>query len=384
MKPLLFICLLLTSLITLAQENPFSQATKLINEFRYERALDYLELCNEPSKEILFKKAFCNFKLGNYATAKGLFKEVLSQDSLHIETLANLGFLYMAENNYNASYKCFVSLSHYFPDNSFYHKQAAYSAYKNGDMKAALENYEITMVLNPKDLEAGSTLIDLLILFERNTEAEALTNSLLAIDAENVKILSKKAKMAYKAKDYLKNYETVKNLLLLGDTASFSIQMAGISCFHLKKYKESINYLTILLNRNEESEVVHYYLGLAYRESGFHNTALIHLNKATELAVSANISHYYTQLGVTYEEKKNFPQAIKSYQTAYQKSGDKVLLYHLARSYDLQYKDKKQAIKYYEKYLFENDTLNASYMEYSKYRVRDIKGALHFSGDTLN
>jgi tetratricopeptide (TPR) repeat protein len=372
------------SMYSSAQENPCADGQKLMNEYRFEKALQMLEICGDNSLENVHKKALCAFKLGRYNTARNLFNEVLKSDSIHVQSLLNLGMLNFADNQFDASLLYFSKLCELDPDNSYYLKQAGISAYRAGSISKAMDFYTSAISINPNDMEAGSNLIDIYLMLENFDQAKSLAEELLKSDPKNVKILNKKAKICYKEKDYVNALESVKAALNLGDTSSYSIQIAGISSFHLKKYKESVMLFNILISNNEESETINYYLGLAYRESGNLQLGIEHLNRAIEMGVSTNLSHYYTQLAVTFEEKKNYTQAIKYYQIAYQHSKEKILLYHLARNYDHQYKDKKQAIKYYEKYLAENDTVNASYMEYSKYRIRDIKGALHFSADTLN
>lgn len=79
-----------------------------------------------------------------------------------------------------------------------------------------------------------------------------------------------------------------------------------------------------------------------------------------------------------------YAEAIKAYQTAYKSSKENILLYHLARNYDLYYKDKKTAVEYYEKYLLTQDSDNVSFMNYSEHRISELKEYIHFDIDTLN
>ena len=83
------------------------------------------------------------------------------------------------------------------------------------------------------------------------------------------------------------------------------------------------------------------------------------------------------------EENENYKESIQAYQAAYRSSKNKILLYHLARNYEAYYSDKATALLYYEKYLAINDTNNIEFMEYSKYKISELKETIHFKLDTL-
>jgi tetratricopeptide (TPR) repeat protein len=379
----LFCCFALQLTAQESTNNECSRVAEYISLHRFEDALSILNQHCESNTENIFRKGFCYFKLGNYKQANSAFLQVLKQDSLHTPTLLHLGLLNYQDQKYKAALKYFEALIDIEKGSSWYYKQSAISAFKAGEISKSVEYYNHTLKLNPADFEAAGNLIELYILMDGffsdnlNT-AEEVANKMLKIDPENTLMLSKKAKVAYKAKNYKTVYSTVHDLMQLGDSSSATLKMLGISCHSLKKNKEAILYLEEILKRKEESDVIHYYLGLAWREEGNHKKSVEHLEKSILLSFGENLPHYYTQLAVTYEEKKEYAKALKYYQAAYQETKDNVLLFHLARNYDLHYKDKKKALQYYEKYLASNDTINQNYQEYSRFRVKDLKGAKHF------
>lgn len=79
----------------------------------------------------------------------------------------------------------------------------------------------------------------------------------------------------------------------------------------------------------------------------------------------------YTQLATSYESLKDFKSAIKYYKAAYESSKSDILLYHLARNYDVYYKDKSQAITYYKRYLSSDDTIRIA-REYTRLRLDEL------------
>jgi tetratricopeptide (TPR) repeat protein len=127
--------------------------------------------------------------------------------------------------------------------------------------------------------------------------------------------------------------------------------------------------MNFLVNHNYDSDWIYYYLGAASRELGDIPASIVYFGKAVEKSISENTGTYYSQLGRSYEEAKDYRNAIRAYRAAYNNSKEGILLYHLARSYDVYYKDKAQALAYYKKYLESDDTIRLA-KEYSRRRVQ--------------
>ena len=106
--------------------------------------------------------------------------------------------------------------------------------------------------------------------------------------------------------------------------------------------------------------------------------------KAISIGITDHIATYYSALATVLEENEDYKASIKAYQTAYNYSQSKVILFHLARNYDTYYADKQPALAYYEKYLSHNDTGNMELMYYSQYRASEIRELLHFDFDSQN
>lgn len=161
-------------------------------------------------------------------------------------------------------------------------------------------------------------------------------------------------------------------------------KIVGIAYFHQKEYDKTIHFLENVIEIEKESDILHYYLGLSYRETKQYERAQQALEKSIDYAISDNLENYYTQLAVSYEEAGNHLKAIHFYQAAYKSTRDRILLYHLARNYDIYYQDKRTALDYYERYLDTEDTANQLYQNYSKHRIEELKVSKHFDLDTVN
>ncbi|MBA3901298.1 MAG: tetratricopeptide repeat protein, partial [Bacteroidetes bacterium] len=223
LKKLLLIPLSFFIFTASSQEtNPCLEAGQLINNFQYEKALKVLnENCMDKSANTFFVKGICNFKLGRYNAAQENFDASLALDSNHLPALSNLGKLYQSTGKHASALMIFKKLIQIDSLNSYYYKQTAYSANRLGDFTNAIFYYQNSIALNPEDFEAAASLIDLYLIMEDFEEADILADKMLKLDLENISIIQKKAKTAYKLKDYKHTYKHVNALLSLGDSNSY-------------------------------------------------------------------------------------------------------------------------------------------------------------------
>ncbi len=361
---------------------------EFFNNYQFDRAVEMLSLCYQSDVkniDCLKKIAHCNYKLGRLKEAKSNYFKILEYDSANLTAINQLGVIYSKESLYNKSIEQYEILIAIDSTNSFYHKQIGILSLKLGNIKNSIQYFEKALNINPQDIMVIAELSSIYQKLNQYTKADSLIAKGLILDSTNVKLLLTQSKIAYKQK----KYETVINaisqiLKFQNDTSIYMMKLLGISHFHLNDYKNTIMLMEKVIKNKQGSEVIHYYLGLAYRANGDFEKSVYHFEQAIDKGITDNISSYYTNLAVTYEEMKNFKESIKAYQTAYKSSKNKILLYHLARNYDAYYKDKEIALRYYEKYVTMNDTDNIEFKDYSKHRISELKEIIHFELDTLN
>jgi tetratricopeptide (TPR) repeat protein len=170
---------------------------------------------------------------------------------------------------------------------------------------------------------------------------------------------------------YKQAIATIGKLIVKRDTLPTYARLLGISYFQLNEYKKVIQCMNYLLNADQKHDWIYYYLGVSYRELNDLPRSIEYMNKAIDEGITENIGAYYTQLARAYQDQKDFKNAIHYYHAAYEKSKSKILLYHLARSYDVYYKDKSTAIAYYRQYLASDDTIRIA-KEYSRHRINTL------------
>jgi tetratricopeptide (TPR) repeat protein len=358
-----------------------------LTNYQFEKAIESLTLCYRQDLqniEYLKKIALCYSNMGQLKDAKINYLEILKIDSNNILSLNQLGVSYLKESNYKQSLLQYIKLEKLDPLNSYYQKKIAKLSFKSGKIENSILHYKKAHKLNPKDIDVIIELSQIYQSLKLYSEADNLINKGRLIDSTNTKLILYQVKSAYKQKSYLSVILGINQILkTTKDSTSNLLRLFGVSSFHTGDYQNTITSLEKVIENKQESEIVYYYLGLAYRAIGNGDKSIYHFERAINESISDNISIYYTNLAVTYEEQGMYAESIKAYQTSYKSSKDKILLYHLARNYDMYYKNTKTAILYYERYLATNDSANIQFKDYSKYRVSELKTVMHFNIDTL-
>ncbi|MBI1770610.1 MAG: tetratricopeptide repeat protein [Bacteroidetes bacterium] len=367
MKPLLPFLFIAVSLSINAQG--LKEANELIENFQFEKALQVLVQLNDSTDiHIPLQSGYCYSRLGNYKSAIENYKQALQIDSLNRISLNQLGQIYSRTNQYALAEDCYKKLIYIDSLNSFYFKQyAALAASTNYDSLAAMLYFK-TLKLNPRDIESYSSLGNILLEGENYYQLDSLIGRALFVDSLQSSILLLKAKSELAQHKYKKVIVTVKKILEWNDTQPIHARLLGISYFQLNEYAKVVECMNYLLLSGVKSEWVYYYLGASYRELNDLPKSIDAMSKAIEGGISENIGVYYSQLAKAYEESKDYKNAIHYYQAAYEKSKTKILLYHLARNYDVYFKDKSSAIAYYKRYLASDDTIKLA-REYSRRRL---------------
>jgi len=285
--------------------------------------------------------------------------------------LIQLGQLYARNNQVDKAKTCFEKLIALDSTNSFYFKQYASFESSINDIGLAVKLYSKALVLNPSDFESYSSLGTMLLDLEAFQSLDGLLKKGLLLDSLQSSLLLLQAKSQMGQQQYREAVVTMGRLLAEHDTIPAYARLLGICYFQLSEYASVVKCMNFLLDSNLKSEWVYYYLGVSYRELHDLPRSVEYMDKAIEEGISDNIGTYYSQLARTFEEKKDYKNAIHYYKAAYEKSKSKILLYHLARNYDVYYKDKSTAIAYYRQYLSSDDTIKIA-KEYSRHRLNRL------------
>lgn len=347
------------------------QADSLMASYKFEKALQILATSDVEDLAILLRIGQCQYRLGASEAAIIPYERVLLLDSANSTALNQLGQLYARKGDYEKAMESYRVLVHQDAENSYYSKQVGLMASRAGDKMYGIKWLSKALVLNPSDTEASLALGTILLDFQNYVLVDSIVREALVLEPSFKPLLVLKAKSAFEQKKYSEVIPVVNDLVEQSDTTALYARLLGVSYFHLGEYRNVITYMTYLLGNNYDYDWIYYYMGIASRELGDHPVAIDWFKLAAQKSMSDNTRIYYSQLGQSYEDVGDYQRAIGAYRAAYNYSKEGILLYHLARNYDVYYKDKATALTYYQKYLESDDTTRLA-KEYAKKRVQDM------------
>lgn len=364
--------LLLMFLLNSAKAQNVKEAEDLMNSYQFEKALTVLKILDDTSDiHVPLQKGYCYFRLGSYRLSVEYYLKALQLDSLNRMALIQLGQLYSRNNDIDQAKRCYEKLIALDSNNNYYFKQYASFASATNDLGLAKNLYSKALAINPDDMESCASLGAILLEFEDFHSLDSLLNEALMRDGLQTSLWLLKAKSLMGQKLYRDALATMGKVLEKHDTIPTYARLLGICYFKIDEYEKVVRCMNFLLDSNLKSDWVYYYLGVSYRELGDLQKSIECLSQAIEEGESENIGSYYSQLARTFEENKDYKNAIHYYKAAYEKSKSKILLYQLARNYDIYYADKSTAITYYRLYFESDDTIKVA-KEFSNHRLNQL------------
>ncbi len=359
-------------------QQKYEQALEKINAYQFDKALELLSTCyiQDPQNiEYLARMAYCQFQLGRYPDAKLFYNQVLKQDSTHTQSISSLGSIFERENNYREALRYYIYWASIDSTNSYAFKRCGYSALRSGLGMEAILYFLQAHGLNPSDIEIIDQLSSLYLASEQLEYAEAILQKGLNIDPNNIRLLQNKSRIFNKRKDYPTVVSAIEKTMALGDTSEYYQMMIGVAYLHLDSLDKAIMNLAHIVQREEDTEHTHHYLGLAYHKKGDFAKSITHYEKAIAKGISPKIDTYYADLGAIAETQGDFRKAIAHYQKAFEYNPKNEYIFFIARNNDLAFKDKRMALRYYEQYM---TTKDEKFKEYAEQRIVQLKEIMHF------
>lgn len=387
MKKTLISGMLFITLCLRAQspESTVDKVKGLFSMYQYKQAIELLEnepyISKTPQLQELLAEAYQ--KSGQQSQALNLYQQLLKKDTTDVELLMRLGKLRAKTGNLKAAYSHFSELIRLQPENAYFHKLAGDIA-KRDHMKIglAVSHYQEARKINPSDEESAYDLASIYMELQQYVSARGITQSILEKDSSNTSILLLDCRLAYLQKHYPDVLRIGEYLLKNGDTITSNLRFYAIALYQVGRYDEAIDWLQAIASVTP-SEQIYFYLSMAHYRKEELEQAELYMDKAIQLTESPSLPQYYTQLGIIYEKRQEYPEAIKAYKEAYRLNNNTDLLYRLARVSDEYYQDDRMAESFYEDFLIQKDTIETPQSIYAEERLSEIKKVRFFKKDTI-
>ncbi|MET2985986.1 tetratricopeptide repeat protein [Aureibaculum conchae] len=369
-----------------AEENPTAEVLQKIADIyrktgNYANAIDYYnKVYNlKPSDKIKEQLGKCYQYTGNTVKAIKLQSEVLKANPDNLLLQYNLAKLYAANRKTAKAIDLLNGLVEKDSTNPNYHYELgeAYEKIKKDPTKSYLRAYKL-------DSAHVKSIYQLAKFFNKvkvRDSAGIFIDRGLAINADNLNFLQLKAQYEFLEKEYDSTLVYLKKLESQNFITPFVNKLFGLSYFKLEDYENALLYFNKVRKSDFRDANNLFNIGLVHAAMKEYKKAemTFHMSIAFQ---KPDVDKNYFELGKVQLEQKEVKKAIASFQKGFENnSRNYQLLFQIAMLSDDFYKDKKIALKHFEKYVEKFSTYDKKSTLYAKSRIKDIKKELFMKAE---
>ncbi len=294
------------------------------------------------------------FETGSYDKALPLIKNIYNSDSANYKNLIRYVDILTFKKDYPDAISLLNEQLKTDSLNFEINKRLANNYIKIDSLNKAISHYGLLFNIYPENQVVAYKLSVLYSNTKKYRESLNVCDTILKYSPGNKKFLTVKGTVYFKAKQYRNAIVVMKRLEKLGDNSFITQRILGISYYKKDDYIEAANYLKKAIEWNPIDPIVNYYLGASLAMLPVPEDGLPYLTEAIELLKPpANVMEkiHHSMAGIYYNTK-SYNLSIENYNKALKYNPKNVEYYlHIATIYDQGIKDKKAALKYYEKFI---------------------------------
>jgi tetratricopeptide (TPR) repeat protein len=317
---------------------------------RYAEAAQYLQsVYPEDTKDVkaLTQMAYCNMMSGKLPEAEKNYLKVNAVEPGSLPVLFSLASINSKRGN-AANAKAYLLKIIQLDSLNF-------SAYKQlagfGDTpESKLQYLKKANALNRTEPDIAYDLAVAYREIKQYQQAYDVLETAIGADKDNFMLQQAQLPIANLLGKYKEVVETGENLLKKNTDVNVINEM-GQAYFYLKDYQRCIALFKTLEDLGVQNEGTLYFMALSYRELKEYDQAAIYAEKTIDEGISDHTALYYTALGGIYESKNRFSDALEAYKRGLMFKNSNNIYYRLGLLYDLNLKQAKNAVTYYNLYL---------------------------------
>ncbi len=317
---------------------------------RYADAAKYLEnLYPQDTKDVkaLTQMAYCNMMAGKLPEAEKNYLKANTAEPNNLPVLFSLANISSRRGNAAKAKTYLTQIMQLDSLNFSACKQLAVYA---ETPEARLGYLKKANRLNKTDPDVA---YDLSMAYKQQRQfqpAYDVLKTAIEADPENFTLQQAQLPVANLLGKYQEVIDTGKKLTN-NNTDVNVINEMGQAYFYLKDYQMCATLFKTLEDLGVRNEGTLYFMALSYRELKNYDLATAYAQKTIEEGISKHTATYYTTLGGIYEAKNQFPEAVAAYKRGLTFDNSNMINYRLGLLYDLNMKQAKNALSYYNLYL---------------------------------
>jgi tetratricopeptide (TPR) repeat protein len=327
----------------------------------------------------IFTVAKSYINKGRPGQAKPLLLKLCAADSMNWPYAYYLTSIFMQEGNYDESIKIYYRFYKKDYNNYIFTDKIGFAWLKKGDTDKAVDMFNRSLELKPKDTNAMKNLAYLYAGTIGADTALKLLSKGIAIDSTDIDLYVRRAAINYTISDFKLALNDYRKILSSGDSSVLNLKRAGISFAKTNQPKPAVEYLLKAYAKDAADYEIMAVLAQNYallkdlKSSAFYYRNVIKI-----------LSPVGTQLGINYlllaevlKSDNQFADAINAYIKSQEFRSDNSVYMIIANLYDEKLNDTPKAIRYYELYLDKiknsRDKRDTEYTESITKRIESLK-----------
>lgn len=378
MRTWITLLMLLLSFGDMAGQSAKINTEKLLEYYenqRYEDAAKYLQsIYTDDTQDIkaLSQIAYCNMMAGKLPEAEKAYLKINGIQPDNPSTLFSLVSINSRRGNASKAKSYLQQIIRLDSMNFNAYKQLA--AYEDTS-EAKLRFLKKANALKAADPDVAYDLSMVYRELKQYQQAYDVLQTAISADPENFTLQQAQLPVSNQLGKYTEVITTGEKLLKINADANVMNDL-GQAYFYLKDYQKCADIYTILENLGVQNEGTLYYMALSYRELKDYDKAAIYAQKTIDEAISDHTTLYYAALAGIYEDKNQYHEALNAYKRGLTFGESNIIYYRLGLLYDLNLKQPKNAVTYYQLYLKNkpDQAKEKQQIDYAKGRIAALAG----------
>ncbi|MBO9731884.1 MAG: hypothetical protein J7623_24800 [Chitinophaga sp.] len=345
-----------------------TQLMEYLQNQQYESAISYLQprvADNNVSQLSLL--GYTYYLSGRTKDAVTQYEKVLQLDSNNIPAHQYLATICLQMDAPQLAIPHYLEIIRLQPTNATAYKQLSFAGFAAQQQDSAFAWLQKAWLLNPADPKVTARLGEEWIAKEQYALADSILRAFLQKDSTQASVVMTAVRSAWFLKDYLRCTALGTQLMDMKVISPNTFSIVAAAWYTLKKYQPCINVYEYMQANRAQSENIMYYAALSYTALKNYEASNELLSACIDMATSKSLDSYYGGKSANYEGLHQYKAAVANLDTAFYLFHKPVRQYGIGRIYDVQLKNKPQAIIHYKRFMKTADRRDPQDAEIYKY-----------------
>ena len=342
----------------------------------YNKALFHLQKARAKKDDIKLNKSLAKVweAKGYPEKAATLWEEIVKKDTTDLENQFRLAKIYIRLNRKNEAMQMIKKLEQKDPGNPWYPYQRA--KLTDDSLNKKLDAYLSAYRKDTTWLNTIYPIAQLYNIIKFYDSTRIFIQKGLKLRPAHSGLLKLKALEEFRQGKNKKALKTLQKMDSMHQKPFFVKKNLGIGYYKIKDYPKALEYFDQALAIEPTDPDSYLYKGLIYENQNKTEEAVKMFNASIAFKHKKLDTEYY-HLGKLAQKKKNYKKALDYLLKAYKENPkNTAIFFEWALLSDRYYKDKKIALKRYEKYLNLKRWKNEENEQFARERIKEIKTRL--------